>query len=400
MTTEAQTLGEAIVALPITTTERSKTSSRLLYVDNMRTFLTILVLLHHIMIVYAASGSWPYTEGRQDLVTTIVGNIFCTINQAYFMGLFLLISAYFVPGSNDRKGTARFWKDRLVRLGIPLVIYSWLVHPLFYYWFLRVTEGLRTPLWDFYPEYFSYGYLIGVGPLWFVETLLILTLFYAVWRQVARPRPVEQLHQASFPSNRTLALFALSMALASFVVRLKFPMDWNFKPMNLQLPYFAQYVAMFIAGLVAYRHSWLEKIPARTARFWLRVTGVVLLMYVPGALLGGALESDQPFKGGWHWQTAFYDLWEAYLCVGMCIGLLYLFHCYTNQQGRLTAFLSRSAYAAYIVQVPVITGVALLFRDMPYHPLLKFVLVALVAVPLCFGIAALLRRLPYADRVV
>jgi len=400
MTTEAQTLGEAIAASPMATTERSKTSSRLLYVDNMRTFLTILVLLHHIMIVYAASGSWPYTEGRQDLVTTIVGNIFCTINQAYFMGLFLLIAAYFVPGSYNRKGTVRFWKDRLVRLGIPLLIYSWLVHPLFYYWFLRATEGLHTSLWDFYPEYFSYGYLIGVGPMWFVETLLIFTLFYAVWRKVARPRPMVQPVQASFPSNRTLALFALLMALASFIVRLKFPMDWNFKPMNLQLPYFAQYVAMFIAGLVAYRHNWLENIPARTARFWLWVTGIVLLMYVPGALLGGALESDQPFKGGWHWQTAFYDLWEAYLCVGLCIGLLYLFHRYANHQSSLTVFFSRSAYAAYIVQVPVITGVALLFRDFSYHPLLKFALAALVAVPVCFGIGALIRCLPYTDRVL
>jgi hypothetical protein len=52
------------------------------------------------------------------------------------------------------------------------------------------------------------------------------------------------------------------------------------------------------------------------------------------------------------------------------------------------------------VQLPVITTVALLARDLPYHPLLKFGLVALVAVPLCFITGDLLRRLPYAVRVL
>ena len=105
------------------------------------------------------------------------------------------------------------------------------------------------------PQYFSYGYLIGLRPLWFIETLLIFTLVYALWRFVAPPRPVEQPLQKSFPSNRALVLFVLLMAFASFVVRLKFPMDWNFKLLNLQIPNFAQYNAMFIAGLMAYRHG-------------------------------------------------------------------------------------------------------------------------------------------------
>ncbi|MEJ2710012.1 MAG: acyltransferase [Anaerolineales bacterium] len=187
MTTKTiQSTGEALLAAPVTITGRAGTTGRLLYIDNTRTFLTVLVLLHHIMIVYAGSGSWIYVEGRQDLATTVAGSIFTAVNQAFFMGLFLL-----VPGSYDRKGPARFWKERLVRLGIPLAVYSWLVHPLFVYWFLRHTDGLRTPLWAFYGQYFRNGELIGGGPLWFVETLLIFTLIYAIWRLFARRQPAE-----------------------------------------------------------------------------------------------------------------------------------------------------------------------------------------------------------------
>ena len=61
--------------------------------------LTIQVMLFHLLIIYAGTGSWLYTEGRQDFVTGALGAWFIAVSQAYFMGLFLLISAYFVPGS-------------------------------------------------------------------------------------------------------------------------------------------------------------------------------------------------------------------------------------------------------------------------------------------------------------
>jgi len=177
MTTKAiQSTGESLLVAPVVTTEAP---GRLLYIDNMRTFLTVLVLLHHILIVYAGTGSWIYVEGRQDLATMVTGSIFTAVNQAYFMGLFLLISAHFVPGSYDRKGPARFWKERLLRLGIPLAVYSWLVHPLFVYWFLRQTEALRTPLWSFYGRYFQNNDLIGAGPLCFITGELLRRLPYA-----------------------------------------------------------------------------------------------------------------------------------------------------------------------------------------------------------------------------
>jgi glucan biosynthesis protein C len=407
MTTQTvQSTDELLVTTTVKAVEGTKATSRLLYIDNIRTFLTALVLVHHIMIIYAGTGSWIYTEGRQDLGTTVIGSIFTTVNQAFFMGLFLLISAYFVPGAYDRKGPARFWKDRLIRLGIPLLIYSWLVNPAFLYGYMRVTAGLQASFPDFYiHEYFSYGYLIGQGPLWFIETLLIFTLVYAVWRLYNRrdpaiSRPVQPSVNDTFPTNRALALFAVAMGLAGFAVRLVFPMHWNFQLLNLQFPYFAQYILMFIAGLLAYRRNWLVNMPDATGQFWLRVVGVVLLMYVPGALLGGALKSDVPFLGGWTWQSLYYSLWEAFLCVGLCLGVLYLFRRYVNRQSGFSTYLSRSAYATYIIQAPVITFIALLAREINYHPLVKFILVILVAVPLCFAIGAGIRRLPYADRVL
>jgi fucose 4-O-acetylase-like acetyltransferase len=51
------------------------------------------------------------------------------VNQAFFMSLFFFIFAYMMPASLDKKGIMVYIKDRLMRLGIPLVIYSLIIGP-------------------------------------------------------------------------------------------------------------------------------------------------------------------------------------------------------------------------------------------------------------------------------
>ena len=382
---------------------QAKATARLLFVDNIRVFLTILVILHHLMITYAGTGSWYYSEGRQDDITRFFGSWFCSINQAYFMGLFLLISAYFVPGSYDRKGPGRFLEDRLIRLGIPLAVYSWVLHPLFVYVGLTLAFGLNMPLWRFLrTEYFTtYGQpLIGAGPLWFVETLLIFSLAYVLWRLLFRARPAPPVVETPFPGHGAVALFALLLGVAGFLVRVVFVRDeYFFEPLNLQFPYFAQYIALFIVGLVAYRRNWLLGLPDGTGRLWLAIA-VLLVLAWPAIDLPAAMQGLVA-KGGWHWQSLVSALWESFLCVSMCIGLIYFFRRYLNGTGRLAGFLVPNAYTAYISHALVITTVALIARDLlPLYPLLKWFVMALVSVPLCFGLSALIRKIPYTDRVL
>lgn len=383
-------------------TSRPAPSTRLLYVDNIRVFLTILVVLHHLMITYAGTGSWLYPEGREDEITQAIGAWFCAANQAYFMGLFLLISAYFVPGAYDRKGAGRFLKDRLIRLGIPLAIYSWVVRPLFIYFVVkggREGAGLTFDTW-FTRLYFKVYGLIGGGPLWFIETLLIFSLVYVVWRLAATKRSAGRPAESPFPSSGAIALFALGVAAATFVVRLWFPQDTSFAPLNLQFANFAQYIALFVAGLIAYRLGWLAALPEKTGRSWLIVGALLILLFPVLAIGTGALEDNTPFKGGWHWQAFVSAAWESFVCVSMCVGAIYAFRRWANRQGNLARFLSRNAYAAYLIHEPVIVALAMVLSGVMLYPLLKFALVSLVAVPLCFALSALIRKIPGTDRVL
>jgi glucan biosynthesis protein C len=385
--------------LPATADIQPKATTRLYFIDNIRVYLTILVLLHHMMITYAGTGLWYYNEGRQDLITRMFGAWFCSTNQAYFMGLFLLISAYFVPGSYDRKGAGPFLKDRLIRLGIPLALFSWVINPLFVYAFFY--RDIRMPFWHYFPgKYFKHGPLIGAGPLWFVEALLIFSFAYMLWRFLNRHSPADPVVETRFPGNSIIALFALLLGIAGFMVRLWHPVGWNFGPLNFQFPFFAQYVALFVVGLIAYRRNWLLALPDKTGRFWSGIAILLILLWLPLIATGGANTDNTPFRGGWHWQSLAFALWESFLCLSMCIGLIYIFRHFFNSQRRLVKLLVPNAYTAYIIHAPVITVLAFTVRDVTLYPLLKWVVLSMIAVPICFALSALVRKLPYADRVL
>jgi glucan biosynthesis protein C len=382
---------------------RAKATGRLVFVDNIRVLLTILVILFHLVITYGGTGDWYYMEGREDTLTGALGAWFLAVNQSYFMGLFLLISAYFVPGSYDRKGAGRFLKDRLIRLGIPLALYSWIVRPTLVYLDPFRAPRPRPPFWRYLAgQYFRDQPILGSGPLWFIEVLLLFSALYALWRLLARPQPpAESAAAARFPSSGRIALLALLMGIAGFFVRVALPMGWNLGLLNLQFPFFVQYMALFVVGLIAYRRNWLLALPDRTGRLWLGIAAGLVLLFWPLVVGGGAIDQGfDAFGGGWHWQALAYALWESYLCLAMCIGLIYLYRRYGDRQGAMARFLSRNAYTAYLIHEVLIVILAYAARDLMIYPLLKWVLVALAALPLCFGLGGLIRKLPYADRVL
>jgi glucans biosynthesis protein C len=390
--------------IPETSAPFSKTSSigRLFYIDNIRVYLTILVILHHMMIIYAGTGSFYYTEGKPEFITQALGAWFNSINQSFFMGLFLLISAYFVPGSYDRKGPVRFFTDRLIRLGIPLAVYSWIINPIFGYFVFVLPQNPGMPFFRYFPvEYFKTQSWIGNGPLWFVEVLLIFSLFYILWRVLKPSRPATEARVGSFPSSWAIALFALLLGLASFLVRLVFPMDkYNFGPLNLQFGFFAQYIALFIVGLIAFRRNWLVNLPDKIGQRGLLVGILMILAWLPLVFILGADKNIEVVKGGFLWQALVYALWEAFACVSLCITVIYLFRRYLSRRGRVAGFLVPNAYTAYIIHAPVITLMAIAIRGVTLYPLLKWALLAPFALLACFGLSALIRKIPFTNRVL
>ena len=355
----------------------------------------------HLAITYGAAGSWYYRnvpEGTMSVPLTWYN----AIVQAFSMGLFFLISGYFTSGSYDRKGPRRFFKERVLRLGIPILCYDFIIGPLIVRPMVRFgTQESSGSYLDYLLRYYS-SFHIGTGPLWFVEALLIFGGFYALWRLFAKTPASSVQDGGKMPGNLTIAFFALALSTVTFIVRIWLPVGWNFGPLNFQFPFFPQYICMFIVGIVAYRHNWLERIPDAMGKLWLGIALLLILVLFPALfILGGALKGNtSAFMGGVHWQCFGYAAWEQFTGVAMIIALLFLFRKWFNRQVRVSKAMSASAYTAYIIHAPVVVCVAIAMRNISLYPLLKFVLAALIAVPLCFALANFIRQLPLARRIL
>ena len=384
-------------------------SSRQFFIDNLRTGLIILVVMHHVAMVYGASAPFYYFEPPfTDPLAFLVLLVFALVNQAWFMGAFFLLAGYFTPGSYDRKGLGSFLKDRLVRLGVALILFIFVLSPISWiglYQMPASLTGITTPLtWQAYPK------VIGLGPLWFVAMLLIFSFGYAAWRILTRNRASSSMNSSSPPSYLRIGIFILALALVSYLVRIVVPLG---ESVNLfvdflsfpTLAYLPQYLSFYVLGTVASRRDWFRTLPSSMGAvgFVAAVVAGVFLFPLAFSSHWFSLELTEALGtafGNGQWQSAVYALWDSIFAVGMCLSLIILFRRFFNGHGRFGRFLAQQSYAVYVLHIPIIVFLALALRGIDLGPLPKFGLVAVIVVPTCFIVAYIVRKIPLASRIL
>jgi glucan biosynthesis protein C len=372
--------------------------NRILFIDNLRILLIVLVILVHLAITYGAPvGDWYYQESKAGMIESILYIFFIAVSQSFFMGFFFLISGYFTPESYDKKGAGRFFKDRLLRLGIPLLFYIVFIDPLILYT-LASSRGFTSPFLDYLGSYIGNYKGLATGPLWFVESLLIFSFFYVIWRLLRKRTHGES--KIPVPKNKNIAIFALILGIISFIVRIWFPIGWYFELLHLQISFFPQYIAMFIIGLIARRGNWFMQISEKTAHLWSWVAGTLLILFPVLLFLYISSQDPAQLAGGLNWLAFTYALWEQLIGIAIIMTLTVLFREKYNNQGRLGKAMTASVYTVYIFHAPIIVLLALGLQSIVIDPLLKFVLVAPLAVSLCFLLSNYLRKLPIARNIL
>lgn len=350
-----------------------ETRTRLFAIDNLRVVLTVLVVLHHVAVTYGDINAWYYFEQAGD-ASGIVLDILVMFNQAFFMGLFFLISGFFTPASHDRKGGRAFMRDRLRRLGIPLLVFILVLRPLLISGFYKGD----MPYWMFYLGSWD------PGPMWFVEVLLVFSAVYTLWpKRAEEPRRTEL-------TARAVVLFALGLSVATFLWRFLVPVGVYWNVVGLPTPaYLPQYASMFVVGVLAHRRGWFETLPSRAGRLGLLASGGVTLVLLPLSLMAQGVLSQ-----------ALLATWESAFAVSIIIWLSVLFRDRYNRQDRRGGFLSEHAYAVYFVHPVVLVAVSYALVWLHTLAIVKFAVVAAIALPLCWGVAWLVRALPGAKRVL
>ena len=337
---------------------------RLNYLDNLKVLLTALVIFHHAGQAYGTGGEWAYQPSNSAEFMPWIWHFFST-NASFFMGLYFLISGYFVPRSYDRHGARVFVRKKLLRLGVPLLVMGGL---------MSAATGK-----------------FEIGHMWFVESLLVFCLVYALFRQFVPA--IRECRVRRLPLWGLLA-FALVMGVGSYFIRQVSPQDhwiWPFGiiPLPLEPAHYLQYVMMFAMGVLAGRCGWIEKMG--------RGVGAASLALGVLFAVGNYVRGDGPWSAFvWRW----FGIYESLMCVFISFGLLWLFRECGNWGGRFWKWCAAQSYGAYVFHMILMLALQHAVDGVWMGAFGKFLFVGVVSTVLSFGFTWLVRLIPGVKKVL
>ena len=337
---------------------------RLCYLDNLKVCLTVLVIMHHAGQAYGNGGGWAYTPSNPAEFMPWIWHFFST-NAAFFMGLYFFISGYFVPRSFDKQGTKQFVHKKLLRLGVPLLFMGGII---------SILSGK--------PE---------IGHMWFVESLLVFCLIYALIRQWVQP-----VNEACYskPTIIGLLVVALLMGVGSNVIRQISPQDhwiWPFGiiPLPMEPAHYLQYVMMFVLGILAYRFQWLDKM-SNSVGFMALLIGIALAM-------GNYLRDGGPWDAFvWQW----FGIYESLMCVFISFGLIWLFREFVGTTSRFWQWCAAQSYGAYIFHLLLMIVLQNAMDSIWIGAFGKFLFIGVVTTVLSFHLTWMVKMIPGFKKVL
>jgi len=370
-------------------------ASRFPAFDHLRVFVIALVVLQHVALGYIAGGqavsAGSYTDGTAPVVdvTQWSGfNVVVTWTNGFFMPLMFLLSGLFVRPSLARKGLRQYLADRVVRLGVPLLVGIVTIVPLSYYAAFLLSGGNGS-----FATFWTHMVTVGPwpsGPLWFVGALLVfdavLSVLLAQDRISQFARRTGQLLDR-MPAGAWLMLFFVASALAYLPFHLVFgTAHWlTAGPFGIQSSRIGLYFLSFAAGAFI----GAERLARAFEQRWVRWPLLAIVATVAFFALDGRQVPS--------WVDA---LMLVLFSTSMALGLLALVVRFSGSSGRLGNSLCANAYGIYLVHWPIVLWLqfALLWTRLP--PMAKGALVMTLGFGLSWVASSLLRRLPGVARAV
>ncbi len=374
-------------------------TARNMALDRARTFLTIVVLIHHAVI--------PYTFfGHTDPKFWIGFDAVVLANDSYFMAMFFLLSGLFVWPSLSHRKKGEFTRDRLWRLGFPFVVGALTIIPIAYYalvprdsqigfgafWWTMVTRGP-------WPS----------GPIWFTWVLLVFGVIAGAiyWRAPESVDPINRLSQRGF--TRPLDFFLVFLAVTALVYvpsRVFFgPNDWfALGPIAVQKSRVLLYATYFAFGIgIGAAHADRGVVGADGAlpnqwRQWtaaavIPYASLWLLIYVKREILG-----NPPQLPGWY--EAAYGLAFATFSATMLFAVLAIFLRFNRDGWSVFDLLRRDAYGIFLVHYMYVLWLHYWLFGFDIPAFAKASIALVLTLLLSWATSAALRQIPGANRVL
>src|SRR4051794_4616367 len=369
--------------------------------DRARTFLTLVVLLHHAII--------PYTYfGHTDPKSFLGFDMIVLATDSFFMAMFFFLSGLFIWSGIARKGPLNYLSDRLVRLGLPFVICAFTVIPLAYY-----AHSLRNHPEIGFSEFWWKTITVGPwpsGPIWFLWVLfgfdVVACLLYTL-----SPNLLDPINRLSLHGRRRPAVFFAVMlaATAAFYIpgRIHFGAgSWfEFGPFSVQHGRVMLYATYFFFGAgigVANMDRGLLAADGRMAKVswdWMVLALVPycllwVLIFIKREILG----NPSPLPD---WYEAIYAVCFTVFSVAIMFLILAFFQRFRQSgSAKLLDPMRGDAYGMFLVHYPIALWLQYWLFDYDLPAIVKATIGFVLTVAFSWALTRALRQIPGAKRVL
>jgi surface polysaccharide O-acyltransferase-like enzyme len=381
------------------------TSGRIVALDRARTFITLLVLLHHSVVNYTYFGAG-------DKMRWLGFDLIVLFNDSFFMACMFLISGLFVHDSLTRKGPTIFLRDRAWRLGIPFLLSIFVLMPLAYYpTFLRYHLPGTT---DFNFFHFWWRTLtVGPwpsGPAWFLWVLLAFDFIAAAIWSVA-PGILKTFGRLiAGLRNRPMTAFIafLIVSVASYVpLHLAFGdgswLEPGRYPLPIQTSRILLYPAYFFTGvgigMISLRAGLLAE-DGELAKRWPVWIGFAAVFYAAILILVYAHHNWVNFNSPpLSWKTA-YGLAFSMYSAAMAFTVLAIYLRSAKFSLSLLDAMRPSAFGIYLVHYIFIIWLQYAVYDYSWPAFIKFAIVFTGTLAGSWALVLALRKIPFVARMI
>jgi Acyltransferase family len=148
--------------------------------DNLKVVLISAIIAIHGVLGYAGYDEWwSYADVQETVLrpeTEIILMVLVGPFALFMIALLFLMAGLLAAPSLQRNGIPGFVRARLLRLGLPFLVFTLFLWPALMY---ALYHPLGMAPGSYWEEFLSEEGYIDAGPLWFVGVLLIFSLAYA-----------------------------------------------------------------------------------------------------------------------------------------------------------------------------------------------------------------------------
>ncbi|MGO9018178.1 MAG: acyltransferase family protein [Syntrophobacteraceae bacterium] len=374
----------------------------------LRAFIIVLVIVHHSVIAYlfsvAPSPASSLAEHLHSLraISPIIdvahSRVFFFVvffNDRFFMSLMFFLSGLFVWKSLQRKGRLLFFRDRLIRLGLPFVVMVVLA-PLTYYTTYLYNGGDSSPS-GFWQQWMSLSHW-PTGPAWFIWLLLAFDTIVILLSALIPSRSSLLDKMPSAIVHRPTAFFLLLVIVsAGSYIPMASTYDpgfawWYWGPFSFQISRVFLYLVYFLFGVIlgAYGIQRTLLVPnSRLARRWFIWALVAMVAFVANiaTTLAGASRTLNAIT-------------FLLVCAATSIAFLAIFLRFAVRRNRILDSLYLNSYGIYVIHYVVVSWLLYAILNARLPAIAKASIVFACALMFCWGTISLIRRIPGVARII